>query len=119
MPVAGSYPGSGLVVDCINFCLCPLSYFYRLFIRLRAYFQGTVIVGCSQFLNLPLGICLAGWSLLYDFQAYLLGTVGRECSLILLVLNLHPGNCLHGMQSVLQFSNLPQGECQARSTDIC
>ena len=47
-----------------------------------------------------------------------LGTVGREFSLILLVLSLHPGNCPLGMHLVLWFPNLPQGNCQSVSIHL-
>ena len=43
---------------------------YRLFIKLRTYFQGTATVECRliiRFLNLSLGNCLPGWSLFIWF----------------------------------------------------
>ena len=43
---------------------------YRLFIKLRTYYQGTARVGCSlfiRFLNLPAGNCLPGLSLFIFF----------------------------------------------------
>ena len=58
---------------------------YRLFIKLRTYFQGTARVWCIlfiRFLNLTAGNCLPEWSLFIWF------------------LNLPPGDCLQGMQLV-------------------
>ena len=48
---------------------------------------------------------------LYGFRTYLQGTVGREYRQILLVLKLHPGDCMPWAHSVLQFQNLPPGDC--------
>ena len=52
------------------------------------------------------------------FRTYLLGTVGREFSLILLVLSLHPGDYPLGIHPVLWFPNLPQGDCQSGSIHL-
>ena len=105
-----------MIGNCIN-RLHPESIVtsYRLFIRLRTYFQGSKsgmqsVYKLGFWTHLQGTVCLGG-AFLYGFRTYLQGTVDRECSLILLFPNQHPGICLLGVHPVLRFTNLSPGDC--------
>ena len=72
---------------------------YRPLLRLRTNSRRVRVgaVCLFRFLNLPLGYCMSGWSLCIQFRTYF---QGAACSLILLVPNLHPWDCLLGVHPV-------------------